>query len=102
MYEEVRKYKVEPQIIFQYLKKITSDSGFSLDSVAEITQRLNLSTGLSLFSYGENVEISVDREPDGGSRVYVNSKPKVWFNITADGNNRRNVQRIFEIIEELI
>jgi len=97
--EETRKYDIEPQIIFQKLKKISSDTGFTLDSVEEITQRLKLSTGISLFSYGENIEISVNREPDGGSQVYINSKPKIWFNVTAEGNNERNVKQIFEIIE---
>lgn len=100
MSEEVRKYKAEPEKIFENLKKLSSDSEFNVDKVDEVNQRLKLSTGLSLFSYGEEVEVLVNREIDGGARVYVNSKPKIWFNVTAEGNNKRNVQRIFEIIEK--
>ena len=100
MYEELRKYQVGPKMIFDKLKKICSESGFNLDSVEETNKRLKLSSGLSLFSYGENIEVVINRDKDGGSCVHINSKPKIWFNITAEGNNKRNVQQIFELIEK--
>ena len=100
MSEETRKYSEDADVIFEKLKKLSRKSGFHIDRIDETNRRLNLSTGLSLLSYGENVEVIVNRERDGGSKVFVSSKPKMFFNITA--NTKRNVQRIFEALEKEI
>ena len=100
MPEEVRKYRTNPESVFEKLKRMSSEAGFNVDKVDETNRRLILSTGMSLLSYGEDVEVRVSREKDGGSLVYVSSKPKIWFNITAEGNARRNVQRLFETLEK--
>lgn len=97
MSEETRKYSEDADVIFKKLKRISREAGFQIDRIDETNRRLFLSTGLSLFSYGENVEIIVSREREG-SKVFVSSKPKVFFNITA--NTRRNVQRVFEALEK--
>ena len=98
MSEETRKYSEDADVIFEKLKKLSRKSGFHIDRIDETNRRLNLSTGLSLLSYGENVEVIVNRERDGGSKVFVSSRPKMFFNITA--NTKRNVQRIFEALEK--
>ena len=100
MSEEARKYSEDADIIFEKLKKLSREAGFQTDRIDETNRRLFLSTGLSLLSYGENVEVIVNREREGGSKVFVSSKPKVFFNITA--NTKRNVQRIFEALEKEI
>ena len=100
MSEETRKYSEDADVIFEKLKKLSRKSGFHIDRIDETNRRLNLSTGLSLLSYGENVEVIVNRERDGGSKVFVSSRPKMFFNITA--NTKRNVQRIFEALEKEI
>lgn len=99
MFEETRKYSEDADVIFEKLKKLIRKSGFQMDKVDETNRRLILSTGVSLLSYGESVEVIVNREKDG-SVVYVNSKPKAWFNITAQPNTKRNVQCVFEILEK--
>jgi len=98
MFEEVRRYSEDADVIFEKLKRVSKKAGFEIDRIDEPNRRLNLSTGLSLLSYGENVEVIVNREKEGGSKVYVSSSPKVFFNITA--NTKRNVQRVFEALEE--
>lgn len=100
MSEETRKYSEDADIIFEKLKKIGREAGFNIDRVDETNKRLNLSTGPSLLSYGESVEVIVNREKEGGSKVFVSSKPKVFFNITA--NTKRNVERVFEALEKEI
>lgn len=100
MSEETREYSEDADVIFKKLKKLSRKAGFQIDRIDETNRRLNLSTGLSLLSYGENVEVIVNREMDGSSKVFVSSKPKMFFNITA--NTRRNVQRIFEVLEKEI
>jgi hypothetical protein len=102
MPEEIRKYSIDADIIFEKLKKVVEKARFQIDRVDETNRRLILSTGISLLSYGEDVEIIVSREKDNTSKVFVSSKPKVWFNITAFPNAKRNVQRIFELLESEI
>ena len=79
MSEEARKYSEDADVIFEKLKKLGRKAGFQIDRIDETNKRLNLSTGISLLSYGENVEVIVNREKDGGSKVFVSSKPKVFF-----------------------
>jgi len=100
MTEEVRKYKTDPDKIFVMLKESSKDAGFNIDKIDETNRRLILSTGMSLLSYGENVEVIVNPEREGGSKVYVKSWPRVWFNVTADGNVKRNIQKIFDSLEK--
>jgi len=100
MSEETRKYSKDADVLFEKLKKLSRKAGFQIDRIDETNKRLNLSTGMSLLSYGENVEVIVNRERDGGSKVFVSSKPKVFFNITA--NPKRNVQKVFEALEKEI
>lgn len=57
---------------------------------------------MSFLSYGEKIEVIVSREKGGGSKVYVFSKPKMWFNITAGEATKKNVQRVFELIDEQV
>jgi len=97
MSEEKRKYSEDADVIYDKLKKLVRKAGFQIDRMDETNKRLNLSTGMSLLSYGENVEVIVNRERDGSSKVSVSSKPKMFFNITA--NTKRNVQKIFEFLE---
>jgi len=97
MSEETRKYSEDADVIFEKLKKLSRKAGFQIDRIEETNRRLNLSTGMSLLSYGENVEVIVNREKDG-SKVFVSSKPKMFFNITA--NTKRNVRRVFEALEK--
>lgn len=99
MSEEKRKYSEDADVIFEKLKELIGKSGFQMDKVDETNRRLILSTGVSLLSYGESVEVIVNREKNG-SVVYVSSKPKAWFNITAQPKTRRNVQHVFEILEK--
>ena len=101
MMEEVRKYSINADSMFEKLKKLSETLGFQVDKIDETNRRLMLSTGLSLFSYGETVEVIVNQEKEG-SRVYVRSEPKVWFNITAQGNVKRNVEHIFKMLEEAV
>lgn len=100
MVEETRKYETDPETIFERLKKRSRETEFNVDKIDEDNGRLMLSTGISLLSYGEKVEVIVSREKEGGSWVYVSSTPKAWFNITAEGNTKRNIQRIFDILEK--
>ena len=99
MSEETRKYSEDADVIFEKLKKLSRRAGFQIDRIDETNRRLKLSTGMSLLSYGENVEVIVNREK-GGSKAFVSSKPKVFFNITA--NPKRNVQKVFEALEKEI
>ena len=100
MSEETRKYPKDAEEVFEKLKKASREAGFNIDIIDETNKRLNLSTGLSLLSYGENVEVIVNREKGGGSKVFVSSKPKMFFNITA--NTERNVKRVFEALDKEI
>lgn len=83
---------------FQALKRaIENVDGFKIDRVDETLRTVYAKAGVSLFSWGENINVSVEACSDGTSEVSVLSTPKTGalFGGTADmGKNRKNIAAI--------
>lgn len=100
MTEKRKIYPYNADTVFESLKNVCSKSWFIVKSVDESIRRIIMSTPPSLFSYGERIEAIVQPEGDDKALVYVKSKPKVFFNITAGGAVERNIQKIYQILDE--
>jgi hypothetical protein len=96
--KEARKYNIDPEIIFEKLKKLVKDAGFKVKIVDETNKQLKFFTPMTLWSWGHIVEVTVNREEDGGSQVYVKAQPKAWVAILEYINTKRTVRRIFETL----
>ena len=94
-----REYSVSPDILFQILQKAAPQAGFKIKKTEEQIRRVELSTGVSLFSFGESLEVIVGSN-GSGSILYIKSKAKIAWNISAD--IRGKVDTLFGIIEELL
>ena len=97
--EERRIYSYDQEITFQAVKNVCSRSWFVIKEIDESIGRIIMSTPPSLFSYGENVEVIVQPK-DEGTLVYIKSKPKVFFNISAGGAVERNINRLYQMLDE--
>jgi hypothetical protein len=60
--------------------------------------RVNLSNKASLSSWGESITISFFDPMDGGTRIIVNSKPKLVTTLVDYGKNKKNVDAIAQYI----
>ena len=66
----------------------------------ETNKQLKFYTGTSLWSCGHTVEVTVKREEDRESQVYVKAQAKAWVKILEYINTKRTVRRIFETLEK--
>lgn len=89
---------------FTALKSICSKlSGFSVDKFDETLKIAYLKAGVSLFSWGENVNVTVTSSQSGGSEISILSTPKtgILFGGANDmGKNRKNINTIMSALSE--
>nr|MDO8080359.1 hypothetical protein [Candidatus Freyarchaeota archaeon] len=100
--KEARNYNTDPETTFEKLKKLAKDAGFKVKIVDETNKRLKFSTPMTLWSGGHFIEVTVNREQDGGTQVHVKAQPKAWIKILEYINTKRTVRRIFETLEKNI
>ena len=100
MIETKKNYPYDANTVFKSLKNVCSKSSFTIISVDESIRRIIMFTSLSLFSYGESIEIIVQPEGNNKALVYVKSKPKVFLNITADDTVKQNIQKVYRKLDE--
>lgn len=93
-----------PEDTFQALKKALNKlSEFKVDKVDENLKTIYAKAGVSLFSWGENITISVGKSSDGTAEVSLLSTPKTgaMFGGAMDmGKNRRNLGLISDALSK--
>jgi hypothetical protein len=79
-------------------------AGMRLERVDRITGHVVVKTGVSLFSWGENISLSVVEMSPSKSRISIISSPKtgVIGGAFDMGKNRRNIEKIIETISEAL
>ncbi len=92
------KVPYSPEDTFKALQSaVMKVEGFQIDQVDETLKTVYAKAGVSLFSWGENINVSVEACSDGTSEVSVLSTPKTGalFGGAADmGKNRKNIAAI--------
>lgn len=101
MAEKRKSYPHNADTVFACVKKISASS-FTVKNVDESIRRIILSTSPSLFSYGETIEVIVQPEENNKALVYVKSAPKAFFNITAESAAERNIQKIYQMLDNAL
>jgi hypothetical protein len=73
----------------------------ALSSIARINQAnasagyLAGTTGISVFSMGERIQVWISPEPQG-TAVTVRSRCRLWSQVFDWGRNRRNIRRLLD------
>ena len=91
-----RSYDVNPDKVFQILLTVLSES-HSVKRIDNEIRTMEISSGMSLFSFGETFEIIVASQ-DTGSVVNVKTKSKVKWNVTS--NVKDKAEQIFELLDK--
>lgn len=87
------------------LEAIKTLKGMEIDNVDEITGRVIVKTGISLFSWGESITIIAEELISNETGISIMSTPKTgaMFGGVADmGKNRKNIDIIFKKISECL
>ena len=102
MSENKKTYSNNADTVFSIILEICENKKFVLKSIDKQIKRIIMSTNTSILSvsFGEIIEIIVQPKTDGGSLVYIKSKPKYFFNIPARKFAEKNIKELFDIIDE--
>ena len=89
-------YGTDPDTTFDILQDVIHES-YRVKRIDNRVRTIEFSSGMSLFSFGENFEAIVAGQGKG-SMVKLRAKSKIKWNVTA--NNKNIVARIFESLDE--
>ncbi len=80
--------------------------GFSIQKIDEVAHIIYLKSGMSLFSWGETINVSVIKIENYLSEILISSAPKIGMGANAPGlmgdmgKNRKNIIKIQQIVSE--
>ena len=80
------------------IEAVNNLNGMKIQEEDDVGFHILVYAGISLFSWGENIPISIIEKSPGITQVSITSTPKtgIWFGGTFDlGKNRRNIEEIF-------
>jgi predicted oxidoreductase (fatty acid repression mutant protein) len=100
MTEKREIYLYDANTVFKALKEVSGKSWFIVKTVDESIRRIIMSTPPSFLSYGERIEVIVQPEGNDKTLVYVKSEPKVFFNVTAGDAIERNIQKLYQMLDD--
>jgi hypothetical protein len=80
--------------VFAGLKSVLPAAGYEVKSADALIGRIVASAGMSAFSWGEDISISVEPEGEEAAVVTLQSGLKVGINTAAAHRNTQNAERI--------
>ena len=95
-YLEQKTFSIPPDELFYQLIELLKEK-FEIKRIEESIRSVEISTGMSLFSFGESFEIVVSNF-EQGSVVRIKGKSKIKWNITNDAKEK--ISEIFELLDE--
>ena len=85
--------------VFDGICEVIPKLGFKLKSSDKVIGRVSASTGMSLFSYGENLTITVEKL-DEGTLVGIESALKVGLNFAGTHRHSKNFDKLIESLSK--
>ncbi len=85
--------------VFTVLKRVCKDRPFRIERIDEKLRRIRLTTGMSLLSWGESLDVIVYPQPEG-CLVHVEGGAKLPINVTA--NPDRHIEEIFQRLKRAL
>lgn len=87
--------------VFNYLSSLPWIAHMKVQYVDRQRYVIHLSSGASLASWGEDITMSFYDPLNGGTRIVVNSKPKVPITLMDYGKNKKNIMNIQQYVVSL-
>jgi hypothetical protein len=105
-HEGVAEYPYSVEDVFEaVLIGVSTLDGFEIDSSDKISSRIIIKAGISLFSWGENIPVTITKVSFSRTRVTILSTPKtgVLMGGAFDlGKNRKNIEQILEATSSML
>lgn len=84
--------------VFDGLVAVIPSVGLKPKSQDRVIGRITASTGMSLFSWGENITIVVEKIDDSNTLVGIESALKVGINVAGAHRHAKNFNRLIEAL----
>ena len=86
--------------VFEGLVSVLPNAGLKVVSADKVIGRITAKTGMSLFSYGENVALIVERIDEQTTEVGVESSLKVGINVAGGHRHAKNFEKIISALSD--
>jgi hypothetical protein len=84
--------------VFDGLVAVIPDIGFSLKSQDRVIGRITATTGVSLFSWGENLTIVAEKIDEKNTLVGLESALKLGMNVAGAHRHAKNFDKLIEAL----
>jgi hypothetical protein len=84
--------------VFEGLTKVIPQLGMNLKSQDKVIGRITASAGMSLFSWGENLTLVVEKLDEKYTLVSIESSLKVGMNVAGVHRHQKNFDKIIEAL----
>ncbi len=91
-----QKFPFSYDAVFDGLTEVIPKTGFKLKSADKVIGRISASTGWSLFSYGENLTLVIEKVEEEITLVGMESALKVGINVAGAHRHTKNFNKIIE------
>jgi hypothetical protein len=89
-----QKFPFPYDYVFDGLVFVLPHVGMQIVKADKLIGRITAKTGMTLFSYGENVTLIVERIDAAATGVRIESSLKVGFNVAGADRHARNFEKI--------
>ena len=90
-FEQNYVYNYDINYVLDAVMRAASQNKLKLKSADRANYRVQFSTGWSLFTYGEKVNVTLGVMPDGQTGVHIASVSNLGTEIAAKSRNEKNV-----------
>ena len=88
--------------VFDGLTQVLPALGMSVKEADKVIGRITASTGMSLFSWGENLSLVVERTDESSSLVSIESGLKVGINAGGAHRHQKNFNNIISALSKRV
>ena len=84
------------------LKGANELSGFTVKNDNRITHSITINVGMSLFSWGEQMNVSMMEISDEKTEIQFNSGSKIGTEFVANSKNRKNIDTLMNAMSNYL
>lgn len=84
------------------IKGAESLSGFSVKNSNKITHSISINVGMSLFSWGEQMTVSLNDLSDSKTEITFSSGSKLGTEYAANTKNRKNIDQLMNAMSRYL
>ena len=95
-----QKFPFSYEAVFNGIIEVIPGVGMSVKTQDKVIGRITASAGMSLFSWGENLTIVVERIDEKTTTIGIESALKVGINLAGNHRHMKNFNKIIEALSQ--